>query len=211
MMLHLPRDENAPVGQQFQLGEIGLSVVHVTLHTALRNVFDELTTAEVIAKVNLIDGFCQTLLNAKGLARKAKIAVAALNPHGGEGGLFGTEEIDIIQPAVDHCRDKGLDVTGPEPCDTLIRRAALGEFDAVVAMYHDQGHIALKLLDMFATVNITLGLPIVRTSVAHGTANEIAWSGRAGCESMTQAILIAGQLARSQGSKNKPKAQASDF
>ncbi len=195
MMLHLP-PSNARSEQHFPLGEIGLSVVHVTLHTALRNVFDQLTTAAVVEKIKLIENFCSTLLKAKQTARKKpRIAVAALNPHGGEDGLFGKEEIEIIRPAVEQGLQLGFDVTGPEPCDTLMRRAALGEFDAVVAMYHDQGHIALKLLDMFATVNITLGLPIIRTSVAHGTANEIAWTGQADCESLNQAILVAHQLA----------------
>ena len=206
MMLHLSRfdknqtddrfDSATGVSSPFSLGDIGLSVVHVTLHTALRKVFDELTHAAIVSKTHLINEFCQKLLDAKGILRKPRIAVAALNPHGGEGGLFGDEETTTIRPAVSVCQAEGLSVVGPEPVDTLIRRAAMGEFDGVVAMYHDQGHIALKLLDMFATVNITLGLPIIRTSVAHGTAFEIAWQGIANCQSLNQAIQVAVKLAR---------------
>jgi 4-hydroxythreonine-4-phosphate dehydrogenase len=128
---------------------------------------------------------------------KPRIAVAALNPHGGESGLFGDEEHEIIAPAVEEARAEGIDVAGPFPTDTLMMRARDGEFDAVVAMYHDQGHIALKLLGMNAAVNITLGLPIVRTSVAHGTAFDRAWQGTANSDGMVAAIRTAAQLVRS--------------
>jgi 4-hydroxythreonine-4-phosphate dehydrogenase len=119
-----------------------------------------------------------------------------LNPHAGEEGLFGEEERTIIEPAVAAARQAGLSVTGPFPTDTLMMRARDGEFDAVVAMYHDQGHIALKLLGMHFAVNITLGLPIVRTSVAHGTAFDRAWQGTARGEGMVAAIATAAKLAR---------------
>jgi 4-hydroxythreonine-4-phosphate dehydrogenase len=125
-----------------------------------------------------------------------RIGVCALNPHAGEDGLFGDEERTIIWPAVEQARRAGLHVTGPLPTDTLMVRARDGEFDAVVAMYHDQGHIALKLLGMHRAVNITLGLPIVRTSVAHGTAFDLAWQGRAETSSMIEAIRVAAGLAR---------------
>jgi 4-hydroxythreonine-4-phosphate dehydrogenase len=125
-----------------------------------------------------------------------RIGVAALNPHAGEQGLFGDEEIAVISPAVERSRVQGLNVAGPLPCDTLMVRAAAGEFDAVVAMYHDQGHIALKLLGMHRAVNITLGLPIIRTSVAHGTAFDLAWQGRAECVGMIEAVRVAAQLVR---------------
>ena len=124
-----------------------------------------------------------------------RIAIAALNPHAGEQGLFGDEERDIIAPAVAEARRENLDVVGPLPADTLMARASQGEFDAVVAMYHDQGHIALKLLDMHRAVNITLGLPIVRTSVAHGTAFDLAWQGRAEAGGMVEAVVTAARLA----------------
>ena len=133
-------------------------------------------------------------MRALGVERP-RIAVAALNPHAGEDGLFGDEERTIISPAVDAARAAGLDAAGPFPTDTLMVRARDGEFDAVVAMYHDQGHIALKLLGMHAAVNVTLGLPIIRTSVAHGTAFDRAWQGTAESAGMMAALLTAGQLA----------------
>jgi 4-hydroxythreonine-4-phosphate dehydrogenase len=117
-----------------------------------------------------------------------------LNPHAGEQGLFGDEELRIIQPAVEQARADGFRVEGPLPSDTLLSRAAAGEFDAVVAMYHDQGHIALKLLDMHRAVNITLGLPIVRTSVAHGTAFDLAWQGKAEWSGLIEATRVAAKL-----------------
>jgi 4-hydroxythreonine-4-phosphate dehydrogenase len=126
-----------------------------------------------------------------------RIAVCALNPHAGEDGLFGNEERTIIGPAVKRARRDGLDVSGPFPTDTLMARAAAGEFDAVVAMYHDQGHIAVKLLGMHSAVNVTLGLPIVRTSVAHGTAFDRAWQGTARADGMVAAIETAARLAKS--------------
>jgi 4-hydroxythreonine-4-phosphate dehydrogenase len=185
MMLYLPP---GPVVH----GPAGLGVAHVTLHQALRTIFHDLNTVTIVVKCRLADSVMRRL----GVA-KPRIAVAALNPHGGEQGLFGDEESEIIAPAVAEARAEGLEVAGPFPTDTLMMRARDGEFDAVVAMYHDQGHIALKLLGMNAAVNITLGLPIVRTSVAHGTAFDRAWKGTANSDGMVAAIRTAGQLARS--------------
>ena len=122
--------------------------------------------------------------------------MCALNPHAGEEGLFGDEETRIISPAVGMARAEGVAAAGPLPADTLMVRARDGEFDAVVAMYHDQGHIALKLLGMHRAVNITLGLPIVRTSVAHGTAFDRAWQGTAEASGMVAALMAAAELAR---------------
>ena len=119
----------------------------------------------------------------------------ALNPHAGEEGLFGDEEQRIVAPAVAEAHCAGLQIEGPYPADTLLLRARDGQFDAVVAMYHDQGHIALKLLGMHSAVNITLGLPIVRTSVAHGTAFDLAWQGRAETSGMIEAVRVAAKLA----------------
>ena len=119
---------------------------------------------------------------------RPRIGVCSLNPHGGEGGLFGDEEISIIRPAVERGLAEGLRLEGPLPTDTLMVRARDGRFDAVVAMYHDQGHIALKLLGMHRAVNVTLGLPIIRTSVAHGTAFDIAWQRQAETGSMIEAL-----------------------
>ena len=168
----------------------GLAVVHVTLHTALRNVFQELSEVAVLAKARLADQFMIRLTG-----NQPRIGVCALNPHGGEGGLFGNEERTIIGPAVRRGAAQGLNLTGPLPTDTLMVRARDGEFDAIVAMYHDQGHIALKLLGMHRAVNVTLGLPIVRTSVAHGTAFDIAWKGLARTSSLIEALRVASLLA----------------
>jgi 4-hydroxythreonine-4-phosphate dehydrogenase len=168
----------------------GLGVTHVTLHQSLRSVFADVTPEAVFAKCRLADHVMRRL----GVARP-RLAVCALNPHAGEDGLFGDEEPTVIRPAVEAAQRAGLDVSGPFPTDTLMVRARDGEFDAVIAMYHDQGHIALKLLGMHAAVNITLGLPIVRTSVAHGTAFDRAWQGTARSDGMVAAIRTAAQLA----------------
>lgn len=177
-------------------GRVGLGVAHVTLHTALRDVFAQLTSPSIVSAAKLADGVARRLLRVHGLEGRPRVGVAALNPHGGEQGLFGDEEQRIIRPAVEQGLAAGLDLVGPLPCDTLMTRAAAGEFDAVVAMYHDQGHIALKLLGLHQAVNITLGLPIIRTSVAHGTAFDLAWQGRAEHSGLIEAVRTAAALAR---------------
>lgn len=169
----------------------GLAVVHVTLHTSLRNALEELCQDGVLAKARLADRFMARMKQGA----RPRIAVCALNPHGGEGGLFGDEEQRIIRPAVERGLAEGLDLEGPLPTDTLMVHARDGKYDAVVAMYHDQGHIALKLLGMHRAVNVTLGLPIIRTSVAHGTAFDLAWQGKAEIGSMIEAIRVASRLA----------------
>jgi len=126
-----------------------------------------------------------------------RIAVAGLNPHAGEHGLFGREEETAIAPAIACCRARGIDVSGPFPGDTVFVRARKGEFDVVVACYHDQGLIPVKLVAFGRAVNVTLGLPIIRTSVDHGTAFDIAGKGVADAESMITAVLLAARLARS--------------
>jgi 4-hydroxythreonine-4-phosphate dehydrogenase len=189
MMLYLPSPSPQPPSPS---PHYGLGVAHVTLHQSLRSVFDDMTTAAIVEKCRLTDGVMRRL----GVLQP-RIAVCALNPHAGEDGLFGDEEKTIIAPAVAAARESGMDVAGPFPTDTLMMRARNGEFDAVVAMYHDQGHIALKLLGMHAAVNITLGLPIVRTSVAHGTAFDRAWKGIARTEGMVAAIETAAKLCAS--------------
>jgi 4-hydroxythreonine-4-phosphate dehydrogenase len=130
------------------------------------------------------------------IGRKPRLGVAALNPHASDGGLFGDEEARIIAPAVEQAKAEGVDASGPWPTDTLFVRAKDGEFDGVTAMYHDQGHIALKLLGRGRAVNISAGLPIVRTSVAHGTAYDIAGRGVADASSLVEAARVAGLLAR---------------
>jgi 4-hydroxythreonine-4-phosphate dehydrogenase len=185
MMLYLPPGECVR-------SAFGLGVAHVTLHQSLRSVFGDLTPLAIVTKCRLASDVMRRL----GVERP-RVAVCALNPHAGEEGLFGDEERTIIAPAVAEARRAGHNVAGPFPTDTLMMRARDGEFDAVVAMYHDQGHIALKLLGMHAAVNITLGLPIVRTSVAPGTAFDRAWQGAARAEGMVAAILTAAKLATS--------------
>jgi 4-hydroxythreonine-4-phosphate dehydrogenase len=168
----------------------GLGVVHVTLHVSLRRVFDLLTEDAVASKIRLADRALRPLSRG----RRPRVAVAALNPHAGENGLFGDEEIRIIRPAVAQAQAEGLDVHGPFPNDTLFHEALRGAYDAVVAMYHDQGHIALKTVGFRRAVNVTLGLPIVRTSVAHGTAFDIAWRGVADPSPLIEAVRLAARI-----------------
>jgi 4-hydroxythreonine-4-phosphate dehydrogenase len=169
-----------------------LRVVLATVHVALADVPKSLT-------VELLE---RTIaLTARSLPRfgieRPRIAVAGLNPHAGENGLFGREETSIIVPAIEACRSRGADVSGPFPADTVFVRAHRGEFDVVVACYHDQGLIPVKLLAFGQAVNVTLGLPIVRTSVDHGTAFDIAGKGLADPESMIAAVLLAARLVKS--------------
>ncbi len=177
-------------------GRAGLGVAHVTLHTAMRNVFQQLTTQRIAQTSRLVYIVMSGLLSQLEPDERARVGVCALNPHAGEQQLFGTEEVEVIRPAVELVQNEGIPVEGPLPADTLFAQAAGGRFDGVVAMYHDQGHIALKLLGMHRAVNITLGLPIIRTSVAHGTAFDIAWKKPASCDSMVEAIRVATQLVR---------------
>jgi 4-phospho-D-threonate 3-dehydrogenase / 4-phospho-D-erythronate 3-dehydrogenase len=123
-----------------------------------------------------------------------KIAVAGLNPHAGENGLFGKQEIMLINPAIEKMKTLGINVSGPYSPDTVFLKASKGFFDIVVAMYHDQGHIPVKMLGFDSGVNVTVGLPVIRTSVDHGTAFDIAWQGVASNESMVNAIKLAGLL-----------------
>lgn len=173
----------------------GLGVVHTTLHTSIASVPGLLTTGGIASNIRLMDSFMKRVG-----CDAPRVGVCALNPHAGEDGLFGDEEARLIGPAVDKCWQAGVQATGPIPADALLRRAVGGEFDGVVAMYHDQGHIALKLIGFDRAVNITLGLPIVRTSPSHGTAFDIAGQGRASALGMTEAAKTAVQLALSSGS-----------
>lgn len=167
----------------------GLGVVHATLHESLRTAVAHLSSDGIVQAGLRLHG-----LLAAVLGRRPRIVVAALNPHAGEGGLFGDEETRLITPAVVALAQAGIDVAGPLPADTLFLRASRGAFDGVVAMYHDQGHIPVKLLGMHRAVNITLGLPIVRTSVAHGTAFDIVGTGKADPASLLTAIDMAARL-----------------
>ena len=166
-----------------------LRVTHVTRHVPLRRVADLITRERVLETI---------LVTAEGLGQLGiehpRLGVAALNPHGGEGGLLGREEIEEIAPAVEEARQRGVDARGPFPADSIFFRALKGEFDAVVAMYHDQGHIPVKVYDFEGSATVTLGLPIVRTSVDHGTAFNIAWKGLANPQSLIEAIKLAVQM-----------------
>ena len=179
-----------------------MRVSHVSTHIALENVAKRLTPERLRRVIALTDQALRRL----GLSR-ARIAVAALNPHGGEGGLFGRQDIDVSEPTIRQAVADGLDVVGPVAGDTVFVKLRAGQYDAVIAMYHDQGHIPIKLLgfevnqatgrwDYLSGVNVTLGLPIIRTSVDHGTAFDIAGKGIASERSLIEAIDYAEQLAR---------------
>jgi 4-hydroxythreonine-4-phosphate dehydrogenase len=163
-----------------------LSVIHVSTHTSLLNAVTGLRRERIETVIKLADNAMRKLCGAA-----PRIAVAGINPHAGENGLFGNEEINEINPAVRNMKAKGITVEGPIPPDTVFLQALNGKYDVVVAMYHDQGHIPLKLLGFNSGVNITVGLPFLRTSVDHGTAFEIAWQGKANEASMVEAIKIA--------------------
>jgi 4-hydroxythreonine-4-phosphate dehydrogenase len=166
-------------------------VVLATIHVALAEVPERLTLNGLIRLFRLT---CHALKYDFGISRP-QLGVAALNPHASEGGLFGDEEMETIIPAVLEARGQGLPVSGPFPADTLFWRHAQGEFDAICAMYHDQGLIPLKLLHFMDAVNVTLGLPIIRTSVDHGTAYDLAGTGQAHPGSLKAAIFMAAEMA----------------
>jgi 4-phospho-D-threonate 3-dehydrogenase / 4-phospho-D-erythronate 3-dehydrogenase len=171
-----------------------LRVVHVSTHVSLTEAIRRVTRQRVEEVIDLAYTSCQAL----GI-RDPRIAVAGLNPHASEGGLFGDQEAREIIPAVTNARAQGRTVSDPLPPDTVFLRAVKGEFDIVVAMYHDQGHIPMKLLAFDSGVNVSIGLPIIRTSVDHGTAFDIAGTGKAREESMLAAIEVAVQMARARG------------
>lgn len=178
-------------------GEVTMVMIGPRLRVALAST--HLPLIEAVRQLNQHSIFragrhLQEILRRLGV-KKPKIAVCGLNPHAGEGGLFGREETKIVRPAISRlCRSAGGDFVGPESPDTVFRRAAEGEFDGVVALYHDQALIPAKLLDFATTVNLTAGLPIVRCSPDHGTAFSLAGKGKANVESLLAAIRLAGQL-----------------
>ncbi len=172
-----------------------LRTVLVSIHVSLRQAIDAVTTERVLQTLQVTH---QALLPL--LGRRPRMAVAGLNPHAGEGGLFGREELDVIAPAIEQARSQGLDALGPFAPDTVFMRArglidGASEFDVVVAMYHDQGLIPVKYLGVDKGVNVTLGLPLVRTSPDHGTAFDIAGTGKANAASLIAAIRMARTLA----------------
>lgn len=167
-----------------------LKVCLVTTHLPLADVAATLSTAEIFETLRITDS---SLRQQFGIDRP-RLAVLALNPHAGEAGLFGDEEQQLIAPAIDRARAAGIEASGPHSADSLFHFAVAGHYDAVICMYHDQGLIPLKLLHFADGVNVTLGLPIVRTSVDHGTAYDLAGSGKASCASLVAAIRMAEQM-----------------
>lgn len=166
-----------------------LAVTHVSTHVSLREAIERVRASRVTEVIELTDATLRRFLAAP------RIAVCGLNPHAGEHGLFGTEDAEHIVPAIEAARRAGIDATGPHPADTVFHQAVhRRRFDAIVCMYHDQGHTPMKLLAFESGVNITIGLPIVRTSVDHGTAFDIAWKGIAFTNSLDHALDWARRL-----------------
>ncbi|WP_312515675.1 4-hydroxythreonine-4-phosphate dehydrogenase PdxA [Anaerospora sp.] len=175
-----------------------LRVIHVSTHLSLRQACEKVKKDRVLKVIELADQAMKKI----GI-KEPRIAVAGLNPHSGEGGLFGTEEIEEIIPAIESAKTLGLNVTGPVAPDTVFYRAAVKkDFDIVVVMYHDQGHIPLKVLGFEEGVNITVGLPFIRTSVDHGTAFDIAGKGVANHMSMLESIRLAALMAEASAKDN---------
>lgn len=186
LLAHLTRSKK--VGMMILGGP--LKILFVTTHVAIRDLPDALTPTRVGGAIRLAHWALQKYFHAS----RPRIAVAALNPHAGEEGLFGDEERRVIFPAVKRARMSGINVTDPLPADTLFGKAIRKEYDAIVAMYHDQGLIPLKMMAFGHCVNLTVGLPIIRTSVDHGTAYDIAGQGKADPQSLIEAITLAARL-----------------
>jgi 4-hydroxythreonine-4-phosphate dehydrogenase len=167
-----------------------LIVTHVSTHVSQLTAIKNVQTERILNVIRL------TQEATSKLRSRSRIAVAGLNPHAGEGGAFGTEDREQVAPAVELAYREGIDAVGPVAPDTVFYQAINGRFDAVVCMYHDQGHIPLKLLDFDGGVNVTLGLPIIRTSVDHGTAFDIAWQGKASTKSFAAACSMAQRLSK---------------
>jgi len=184
-LAHLTGTER--VGMSFFGGE--LRVVLLSTHLALTEAIKLVTKTNLIELIKFSDKELNRLL-----ARRPKLAVAGLNPHASENGMFGREEIDEIAPAVRECKNAGIDVSGPYSPDTVFLRCFRGEFDAVIALYHDQATIPVKAFSFGSAVNVTLGLPLIRTSVDHGTAFDIVGKGVADASSMVSAIKLAAEL-----------------
>jgi 4-hydroxythreonine-4-phosphate dehydrogenase len=174
-----------------------LSTIHVTTHVPLRAACES-STARILRTIELGSDAMKLL----GFP-EPRIAVCGLNPHAGEHGLFGDEDRQFILPAIEAARAKGISCSGPHAPDTVFLQAVRGAYDLVVAMYHDQGHIPMKLIDFEGTVNISLGIPIIRTSVDHGTAFDIAGKNRADARSMKQAMRVAAKMASTRRARSQ--------
>ncbi len=191
------RHQGVPVAQmpvRMMLANDELRTVLVSIHVSLRDALEAITLERVLDTLRITDAAL-----TKVLGRRPRMAVAGVNPHAGEGGLFGREEIEVLQPCLTVARHEGLDVHGPYAPDTVFMRArkqadGRREFDVVIAMYHDQGLIPIKYLGVEQGVNVTLGLPLIRTSPDHGTAMDLAGQGRADASSLIQALRMARQM-----------------
>lgn len=170
-----------------------LRITHVTTHVSLHKAIEMIRPERILTVIRLTDEAIRQMS-----VNKPRIAVAGLNPHAGESGLFGDEEAKYIKPAIEAACRQGMNVTGPFPPDSVFLRASEGQFDAAIAMYHDQGHIAIKMLGITQGVNVTLGLPIIRTSVDHGTVFGKAGKGTADPTSLMEAIKLATVMCRAQ-------------
>jgi len=171
-----------------------LRVVHLTTHKSLRQACDYVTKDNILAKLRLT----HTCFEAWGIPRP-RIGVAALNPHGSDGGLLGTEEQEHIAPSVMAAREEGIDAQGPVGADSIFHQAIAGRYDVVLAMYHDQGHIPIKVHNFERSISVNLGFPFVRTSVDHGTAFDIAGQGIADAQSMADSLRVAARLVKAKG------------
>ena len=170
----------------------GLRVALVTTHMALSDVPGRVTTEKIVRTGEILHNALRRYFDAP----EPRVAICALNPHCGDGGLFGDEEARVIAPAMETLAQRGMPLEGPHPADTLFGQA-MGRYDAVIAMYHDQGLIPVKMAGVHRVVNVTLGLPFIRTSVGHGTAFDLAGTGEASEESFEEAVMVASAMARS--------------
>ena len=172
----------------------GLRVVHLTTHRSLKRACEFVTKENILEALVLTDSVFQQW----GI-KTPRLGVAALNPHASDGGLIGDEEETEITPAVDAARKQGVNAIGPIPADTVFLQGIRGDYDAILAMYHDQGHIPVKVYGFEESITVNLGLPFIRTSVDHGTAFDIAWQGKADPTSMAAAVIAAADLAIGSG------------
>ena len=190
-LAHLARNGGRPVKEVMMLVASGLRAVPITIHIALKDVPAALTTVEIIAQGEIV----HTALRTQFGIENPRIAVTGLNPHAGENGAMGVEEQTIIRPAIDVLKQKGMNFFGPLPADTAFHAEARASYDAILCMYHDQALIPVKTLDFHGGVNVTLGLPIIRTSPDHGTALALAGTGNARPDSLIAAIKLAAEMA----------------
>jgi 4-hydroxythreonine-4-phosphate dehydrogenase len=181
-----------------------LATIHVTTHVSLRRAC-ELSTSRILRTIELGNEAVQLLGHPR-----PRVAVCGLNPHAGEHGLFGDEDERFILPAIEAARASGIQFSGPHAGDTIFLQASRGAYDLVVAMYHDQGHIPMKLIDFEGTVNISLGIPVIRTSVDHGTAFDIAGKNLADARSMKQAMRLAARMATARHAMARQKPPAAN-